>query len=660
MIPASPDTTAGKSPQSASRPRATGRDAAGASAPAMAGAIRRAIRPGPRWPRCLHLLLLPFLLMPFLLLPFLLTPLCAAAATTAVTIRSGNHPGFGRVVFDASPHVRYRVVRDGDRVTVLFSDDVTLKGNPGLPHNVAALNADRTQVTLTLAPGSTFRDARLGDHVVIDVFDPPAAAGKANAPERPASPGQRSAKSSHRSGAAPSPALTADAAPAADPALARRGPGAAGPARTEPARSGTVNEPPVKGPVTGSAPPAAAPPLDPDSGSTAAEPPSASGMAAPPASGPVALAAVPLTLPPDAKGAAFSLPFPEAAGAAVFRRRGETLLVFDARRPVDLGPVQSNPAFAGAAAELVPGGTVVRMTPPAGTAVTLEQTARSWTVAALAAPPAPKALATSAGDAELDIAAQAPGRVVTVPDPATGGTLLVGTQRQSGQAMLAPRHTPQFTLLQTARGVVVAPLADTVALRVVPSGFAVTTGAAPLAVSRNGVNLLGDAAALTRRFDFPSLPPEQLTRLLAREVAGAAAEPVLARGPKRRAAALAMISLGMGAEAQSLLAVATADDPRLAASADVAGLTAIAAMLADRPAEAAGIDDPRLSGTDEVMLWRALRIAMLDEASPFAATGLAGTVSLLLTYTAAIRDRMLPLAVETMVQGGAVGRCGDC
>ena len=99
-------------------------------------------------------------------------PTLAAADTVAVTIRSGDHPDYGRIVFDAPPSVTYRVARNGDRLTVQFADDVALAGDPKLPRNVAALHADSTQAVLTIAAGATFHAARLGDHVVIDVFDP--------------------------------------------------------------------------------------------------------------------------------------------------------------------------------------------------------------------------------------------------------------------------------------------------------------------------------------------------------------------------------------------------------------------------------------------------------------------------------------------------------
>ncbi|HUB14111.1 MAG TPA: hypothetical protein VMB34_19330, partial [Acetobacteraceae bacterium] len=311
------------------------------------------------------------------------------------------------------------------------------------------------------------------------------------------------------------------------------------------------------------------------------------------------------------------------------------------------------PPFSTMRAEQLPAATVLHLTPPPGTLIALSRTPPGWTIAALSKAPHLRPVAAQFGATAVSLAAQSPGKVVSITDPDSGGMLLVGTELQPGQGVPILTRTPQFDLLPTGQGVAVSPRADSVALQAVPDGFVLTTAPAPLAVSRLDTDLLGDADALTRRFDFPALPAEQLTEQLAKHIAAAAALPPLARGPQRRAAALTMISLGMDAEAEALLQVTAGDDPREAESADVAGLTGIAALLAGRPAEAAGIDDPRLTGTDEILLWRALRVAILNPGSPQAAAALAATAPLLLTYPPAIRDKILPLAAETMVQGGA-------
>jgi hypothetical protein len=113
-----------------------------------------------------------------------------------------------------------------------------------------------------------------------------------------------------------------------------------------------------------------------------------------------------------------------------------------------------------------------------------------------------------------------------------------------------------------------------------------------------------------------------------------------------------MLALGLAAEAGSLLRTTAEQDPREAASPDTVALTAVAALLAGRPEEAEALDDPRLDGTDEIALWRAVRLAMRDEASPAAAAIFATTAPLVAVYPQAVMDRVLPLVVETMLQGG--------
>lgn len=94
------------------------------------------------------------------------------SGSVTVPIHSGNHPDFGRVVFDTPSNVSYRVTRDDDRVTVRFSDTVKLGAAPALPRNVLAIRSNAGQVELIVAAGAGLHDMRMGSKVVLDVFDP--------------------------------------------------------------------------------------------------------------------------------------------------------------------------------------------------------------------------------------------------------------------------------------------------------------------------------------------------------------------------------------------------------------------------------------------------------------------------------------------------------
>ena len=78
----------------------------------------------------------------------------------------------------------------------------------------------------------------------------------------------------------------------------------------------------------------------------------------------------------------------------------------------------------------------------------------------------------------------------------------------------------------------------------------------------------------------------------------------------------------------------------------------MAALVADRPDEAQALLDPALDGTDEIALWRAVLAAERQAGSPQAAAVFAATLPLILSYPAGLRERLLPLAAETMAAGG--------
>jgi len=370
--------------------------------------------------------------------------------------------------------------------------------------------------------------------------------------------------------------------------------------------------------------------------------------------GPVALIARPVKLPVDAGGTAFVLPFGASVGAALLVRGPVATAIFDERRPIDLVGLRNDPAFGETRVLLAPRATVLRIPVPAGRAASLTRTAQGWIIGLHAASVPSQPINLSVNGERVDFTAEQAGTVVSVADADSGATLLVGTQRRAGQGIMTPRHTAEFDLLPSVLGVVIEPIADTIALRTVPAGFALTGAKSGLALSPStpaGEALIA-AARLTRRFDFPSQPPEAMVARLARQIAAAAAAGPGARGALRRQAAETMIALGMAAEAEALLQMVAAQDPREAASLRTIGLTAISAILANRPGEADGIEDPGLAGTDDVTLWRAIRQAMLDGRSAQAAAGLAATAPLLFTYPSPIRDRVMPLSLETMIQGG--------
>jgi hypothetical protein len=515
-----------------------------------------------------------------------------AEAPSGTAIRAGNHTGFGRLVFDVAAGTHYKLDRAGDTVTIAFPDKTALQQPPHAPRNVRSLKASADRAEIVVAAGASLREMRIDGHVVIDVLDPRAAPPKP--PQEPPKPPPE-----------PVPVKAADPPPPPIPAPAAK-----------PVVDQTVPPPAAPGPY-----------------------------------GPVALVAAP-ALPPE--GVAITVPFALQTGAAQFRLGADDYVVFDERRPIDLAALRRNPVFGSAVVRELPSGTLLVLHPPPNTGIALTRIAAGWQITVQTSVKPARAIVFSPKDGHLDLPAEAPGSVISMADPATGATLLIGTMRRPGQAFPTARQTPEFALLPANLGVVVEPLADSVTLRTVPTGFQIAGGPNGLALTQPNQATEAAAAAvhLTRRFQLPAQSTDALRQTLALGIAAAAATPAQARGPKRHAVASTMLSLGMGAEAQALLRVAAAQDPKEAESPDTAGLAAIAALLAGRPGDAGAIDDPRLSGTDEIALWRAVKQAWSDEQSPTAAATFAATGPLALLYPAGIRDRVLPLAAETMILGG--------
>lgn len=612
------------------------------------------------------------------LLSCLLVGTALADSPPTVPLRVGNHPGFGRVVFDLPTHADFQVTQQGQHVAIQFGGNVTIGSAPGTPHNVLSITGGNGRAELEVAPGTTLHAWRLGDKVVIDVQDP--GSGTAQSGSAPAR--QPTAKQAAAQAKAAPPVPGPTPAEAGHPPVA----GAAKPApdtgrvatpakpdgqAPSPATSGALGtaaaqpQAPTRTPADAS--PAAIPTTSPGAIPTTAQagsPPAQStgqtaGAAAAPPSAPTVQADASANNAVQAEPAEASelvVPFGAPLGVAAFRRGTGAVVVFDQRVAIDLSPLHDDPVFGSATVQTLAAATVVQLPLDRATALSVSWTQHAWHIASTPTEPDPRPIAVAATNGRLMLSAAAPGAVVALTDPDTGAILLVGTQRRDGQGVPVERRSVDFTLLPTWQGVVVAPASDNVALRPIKDGFVVSGDARGLALSPgiDAAASLASAAGLTRQFDFASQPTQALLQNLRRQIADTAASPSLARGPGRDAVAQTMMSLGLGAEAQAVLQVAANDDPRLANSSDSAALASIAALLAQRPDQAGGLDDTRLPDTDDIALWRAIREAELHYGSPSAAASLAATWPLLLSYPGEMRSRVLPLVAETMVAGGEI------
>ncbi|MGK7868704.1 hypothetical protein [Falsiroseomonas sp. E2-1-a20] len=537
-------------------------------------------------------------------------------AQDRVGVRVGDHPGFGRVVFDWPATVDYRVEESEGRIVLHFASpaafDLAAARRP--VRNLRGLTSDGARAEITTAPGTRLRHFRLGNRVVLDLLD-----ARRDTPAASARPAQNVAP----------PA--GSVAPAARPA----------PAGNAPFQRAVP--PPAEAPVI-----VQAAPREPVSVQPLA-PPAPSPVPAPVTS-PAATPGLAIRLLP---GPTLSIPAGAETGAALFRRGGLWMLVLDQPQPLDLTALRADPTFANAETSSGPQATTLRLPAAALPNPRLRREGQAWLLDQPAGEVALRAILPEVEPGppiRLVLRATRGLGSVSVLDPETGTSLLVGTVRDGAEAVPAGRRAAIFELLPTRLGAALLPRADTVTLRVLEGRF--VAGAAPGAELALGPETPGAAAAaasMTRIFD---LPAESLTALQERArgaTAAVAASPPLGRGPPRLQAAEALLALGLPQEAQAMVGLATREDPALAETPRARALAGATALLSGRLAEAGGLDHPRLPENDEVALWRGLLAAARGQDG---AAAVAAGLPLLLAYPEPLQARLAPLAAEALAAGG--------
>ncbi|MDO9709355.1 hypothetical protein [Paracraurococcus lichenis] len=561
----------------------------------------------------------------------------AAALAERVTVRSGDHPGFGRLVFDWPALPAWSLQQQGDGVLLRVPAGTTLQPPARLPRNLLSLAEEPEGIRLVLRPGASAKAYRLGARVVVDVADPPA---QPPAPERT------------RAAARPVAASPPPAGPVEARSRARRTRGAAPPEAPSP-------------------PPALAAPSPPAPAASVAAMPTS--PAAPAAAAPAPPVALPAARParPLPGGQAVLLPVPAGTGAAVVRRGGEVLAVLDSAEAPDLAPLRGHPVFGALVADPLPGATLLRLPLAPPGQLRARREAAGWVLEAIRPAPALEGAPALMPEAEpgppprLLLKAAAPGRVVPVADPETGLPLLLGTLREGAEALPVGRRLPEFDLLPSLLGAAVLARSDGVAVQALRGRFGIAAAGGARFALDAGVTQPPAAPAMTRSFDLPDQPPaELLNRAQALQAAIAGAAP-LTRLAQRRAAGEALLALGLPQEAQAMLALGFAEDPRATADAGYAALAGAAALLAGRLAEAGALRAPDWPESDEATLWRAALAAAQGEWRE-AGPGFAATMPLLLAYPAALRARLLPLAALALAEAGEraalarlLGRAGE-
>ena len=370
-------------------------------------------------------------------------------------------------------------------------------------------------------------------------------------------------------------------------------------------------------------------------------------------SGPVSLTAAVLDDPDPALRGLF-FPFETTVGAAAFSRGDDVLVVFDAARPFDLSTVQDDPVGARSSILLLPEATILRLKTHRAAGLVLRRLPTGWLIQTNGTGEPVKAISPTMDGAMLRFPVGSAGRTVVVPDPQTGGNLLVGTIRNGHDAIEVRRHGSNEIIEQTIQGIVIAPLSDRLELRPTIGAFLL----AGMGVEATDIGSVqpglkpGSGILAPRIMSLADASPEVLYRRFKEARAAAAAAPAGARFEPRLLAAQDALALGDAAEAAIITRVAMEDDAREVAAIRPRLVAAAAALLEGRLDEVDLLDDPRASTDGERGLWRAVKLAKRDPASPEAARLFAAGLSLLQSYPAPLQAVLVPLAGESLARGG--------
>lgn len=541
----------------------------------------------------------------------------AAAGAGKLPVRTGEHPGFFRVVFDWNRPVGYRVLSNGDRAVVEFQRNATVD----LPAFRAAMPQDLRQVaaeprgeglavTVPLPPGGRVRHFTSGSKVVLDLL--------------PAAGQQPPARTPEEQQQAPAETTAAAAVPVPVPPPAKPdGTAPAAPAVTPPQAASSGPSP---GTALAQAILKAQGKAD-DKATQAADLAKAAEELTPPGEGEEDLP--PLQPGQKARVASLSFSWNEPTAAAVFRRGGYLWVVFDRHQEVDVNLLRR--LGAGIVTHIDQqqsrASTIVRMIVEPGYNPSVRREGLLWIVDLMRQPLKP------ATAIEVQPQPQSPvgprlylpvaegGRTITVRDPEIGDSFIVVPVIPLGHGVYPSRSLPDLDMPVTAQGVVAIPKTERVSATSTRNGVDITAiGGLRLSgdtARLEAMNRVGDESVLSHVYDIRGWmrgPPEDYIKNR-QDLLMAVAD---ATGERKQRARLEMARFyfahGFAAEAMGVLRTLEDEAPEMINSAPFRALRGGANYLMGRYAEA--VDDlshPSLAGVDEADFWRAAAQAALGD-----------------------------------------------
>lgn len=408
-----------------------------------------------------------------------------------ISVRTGEHPDYTRIVFDFAETTPYRISNADGVVTIRFQrpariDVDALNNRPARLIGTArtSFSGGETVVELAIPATAGIRDFQSGPKIVVDIRQPTGSEDPVALPAV-ASPSTQAA--------------AVEAAPATAPVSPVEKVAIPAPAAVQPAGDGENGRPRaltadgVAPPTSKSPPPGTAAPAITEQADAELSPRALA------TSGDTPAQAAKVTAFPGPDQVAFRFDFDEPVAAATFRRGGAVWIVFDKPLTVDTVALKAQAGEAAIEILQIPNndGTVLRIRTSDRFNPAVKRDGLSWIIDLLARQMAPQsALVVNAQPkspvgARLFIPVPEPGRPIAISDPNIGDNFIVIPVIPLGQALGRQYRFPQVTLPVAAQGVVINPLTDDLRVRALRQGVELSASGVRLAIS----NVSDDAAA---------------------------------------------------------------------------------------------------------------------------------------------------------------------
>ncbi|WP_430472886.1 hypothetical protein ACQ0MK_12465 [Thalassospira lucentensis] len=569
-----------------------------------------------------------------------------AGDVATLDVRVGRHPTFYRLVFDWPNRTDYTLEGETGSQTVAFEAPAQIDAagiSRRLPEGVR-IRQSGTQpldVVVETTPARPLRHFRSGNMVVVDIMGAQRAPATSGADSRPTTaPSSQTASND----------VSAPATPSAPPA-------------PTPATAGNT----VAEENTTDAN------LDPNSpeamaqAAAQAENTASEGGATAPAER-VNIGDLPVTVDQTATELSLGFAFGQPGGAAIWSRAGFLWAAFDVRATLDLETVRQEAAQIIGVIEQIdsPYATVLRMTVPDGVGLYTTGTGDGdWRVTfqqGVMQPVEKLGPSIELDDqtrARLIVPLEDVGPIIPVDDPEVGDTLRVVTTTQSGYGIEVALRYPEFEVLPSVQGVVVAPMNESVQVADRDDGQAViVTAADGLNISPEGARLLASATGVRAStgdgregliFELDDWRMGGLDNFnkAIRKLRGKVAESGDEhRNKARLGLAQYYLANGLGPEADAVVSAMEDDDPLIAQKLQFRALKAAVKFLDRDYAEAERLlEDERLQAIPEMKLWRAVTLAARGRPNE-GARDLLESVHILDFYPPELISRIGPLATE--------------